>query len=53
MTTPFAVGEALPEPADVARRAAAAADGGPIIVMSFEDMAPATKELIEPAARGV
>lgn len=47
MTTPFAVGEVLPDPADVARRAAAAADGGPIIVMTSEDMAPATKQLIE------
>jgi 4-amino-4-deoxy-L-arabinose transferase-like glycosyltransferase len=47
MTTPFAVGEVLPDPADVARRAAAAADGGPIIVMTFETLQPATKELIE------
>jgi hypothetical protein len=47
MTTPFAVGEVLPDPADVAGRAAAAADGGPIIVMTFEPLQPATERFLE------
>ena len=46
-STPFVVGEARPDPAVVAERAVAAADGGPITVVSFRPPAPEVTELIE------
>jgi len=46
-STPFVVGEARPDPAVVAERAVAAADGGPITVVAFRPPAPEVTELIE------
>jgi 4-amino-4-deoxy-L-arabinose transferase-like glycosyltransferase len=46
-STPFVIGEARPDPADVARRAALATDGGPITVIAFRPPAAEVTELIE------
>ena len=46
-TRPFGVGEPLADPADLARRAVAAADGGPIVVMSFVPTTAAVTEFID------
>jgi hypothetical protein len=43
---PFAVGEPLPDPAEVAQRAVEAADGGPITVVTFVPQKAVTEELL-------
>ncbi len=47
METPFTLTERRPDPADVAARAVAAADGGPITVVSFIPALPVVTELID------
>ena len=47
METPFTLTERRPDPADVAERAVAAADGGPITVISFIPELPVVTELVD------
>ena len=46
-TTPFRITEPRPDPVEVAERAAAAADGGPIVLISYEPPWPVVDEFID------